>query len=138
MSNLPPNDHIHDVICPVCNRLIAPHESTGRSGSRVLHLACWLTEREEARRASAATNREPARDLLIIAAWQTGLYDLIRRWGIRAPNVDIRLDERRIERRRPPTVPMGDERRRHERRESDLVDHLRRFGWAVVSAAERV
>ena len=71
-------------------------------------------------------------DLLII----TGERVVVQRFGELSTNVEIRLDSRRIERRRAPSFS-GGERRLSDRRTLDVNDQLRTVGWAFIAAAQR-
>jgi hypothetical protein len=39
-----------EVVCPICGRPIGAGDSVGDSGTRVMHLVCYLGERERKRR----------------------------------------------------------------------------------------
>jgi len=43
----------------MCDRRITPGESVGGTSERMLHLECWLKERQESRRAPP---RKPSND----------------------------------------------------------------------------
>jgi hypothetical protein len=80
------------------------------------------------------TTVPPNRDLLIVSRDRIGLYETVRH----SPheNVEVRLD-RRLGDRRARFIPVGDERRRRDRRTRDVAGELARFGWALVPAADR-
>ena len=72
-------------------------------------------------------------DLLIIAHERV----VVRRFGDMASNVEIRLDSRRMERRRAPLPASSEERRRRDRRALDVRDQLQTVGWVFIAAAQR-
>ena len=72
-------------------------------------------------------------DLLIIARERV----VVPRFSQMASSVEIRLDSRRIERRRAPVGISADERRRRDRRALDVSEQLRAAGWVFIPAAQR-
>src|SRR5919106_1247662 len=89
-------------VCGCCGRAIEPGESSGRLCGAVLHVQCWVTARANARTAASVAVEQ--RDVLVIARWQRGLYELIRHCA--TPTFEIRLDERQGERPAPrPRMP---------------------------------
>ena len=76
------------------------------------------------------------KDLLIVARDRIGIRDVLERFGNAVPDLDVRLDLRRGERRarRSRTIR---ERRHAERRAHHVDDWLRQDGWAFVPAASR-
>jgi hypothetical protein len=72
-------------------------------------------------------------DLLIIARERV----VVQRFGEMAANVEIRLDTRRMERRRAPLPGANEERRRRDRRAMDVSNQLRTVGWVFIAAAQR-
>jgi hypothetical protein len=79
---------------------------------------------------SAAAQDE---DLLIIARERV----VVPRFSQMAASVEIRLDSRRMERRRVPAGISAEERRRRDRRALDVSDQLRAAGWVFIPAAQR-
>jgi DNA-binding response OmpR family regulator len=79
-----------------------------------------------------------SRDLLIVARDRVGIDDVLQRFGDETPQVEVRLDLRRRERRRTPHAEPVEERRRHDRRAFGVTDQLRMEGWAFIPAAQRV
>jgi len=75
----------------------------------------------------------PDQDLLILARERV----VVQGFGGTAASVEIRLDTRRMERRRAPESSASDERRRRDRRALDVSDQLRTVGWVFISAAHR-
>jgi hypothetical protein len=77
-----------------------------------------------------------ARDLLVIARERSGLYDAVQRLSDFS-GVEIRIDGRRTERRRPPRASPSEERRQRERRAFEVSDQLGTDGWVFITAADR-
>jgi hypothetical protein len=75
----------------------------------------------------------PDQDLLILARERV----VVQGFGGTAASVEIRLDTRRMERRRAPESAASEERRQRDRRALDVSDQLRTVGWAFISAAHR-
>jgi len=76
------------------------------------------------------------RDLLVIARERIGLYDVVQRLSDFS-GVEIRLDGRRMERRRAQQSSLSDERRQRDRRALEVSDQLRMDGWVFIPAANR-
>ena len=72
-------------------------------------------------------------DLLIIASERV----VVQRFDEMSTNVEIRLDSRRMERRRAPLASSGGERRQSDRRTLDVNNQLRAVGWAFIASAQR-
>jgi hypothetical protein len=75
----------------------------------------------------------PDQDLLILARERV----VVQGFGGTAGSVEIRLDTRRMERRRVPESAGSEERRQRDRRALDVSEQLRTVGWAFISAAHR-
>ena len=75
----------------------------------------------------------PDQDLLILARERV----VVQGFGGTAASVEIRLDTRRMERRRAPESAGSEERRQRDRRALDVSDQLRTVGWVFISAAHR-
>jgi hypothetical protein len=76
------------------------------------------------------------KDLLIVARQRVAFFDVVQRFD-RAADVEIRLDRRRMERRRAPEPGTSEERRRRDRRALDVSEQLRSVGWILIPAAQR-
>lgn len=76
------------------------------------------------------------KDLLIVARQRLDFFDVVQRFD-RATNLEIRLDGRRMERRRAPEPGASEERRRRDRRALDVSEHLRTAGWILIPGAQR-
>jgi hypothetical protein len=73
-------------------------------------------------------------DLLIIGRERV----VVPRFGDMGSTVEIRMDSRRLERRRVPLSSSSEEdRRRRDRRSLDVSDQLRAVGWVFITAAHR-
>ena len=55
---MPTPEKNNDPICALCRERIKPGESAAGTRDRMLHLGCWLKERQEKRRAPG--RREPS------------------------------------------------------------------------------
>jgi hypothetical protein len=75
-------------------------------------------------------------DLLIIADPGADFFDVIRQSGSQG-TIEVRLDRRRGQRRGSGESPLGEERRRSDRRMRDVTAALQTVGWAIVPASER-
>ena len=76
------------------------------------------------------------KDLLIIAPERVTFRDLVDHFTDLTRRYDIRL-ERRGHERRSRAMPTSEERRKHDRRQSDFGERLRKNGWVIVPAAQR-
>jgi len=72
-------------------------------------------------------------DLLIIGRERV----VVPRFGDMGATVEIRMDSRRLERRRAPLSSSSEDRRRRDRRALDVSDQLRAVGWVFITAAHR-
>jgi len=72
-------------------------------------------------------------DLLIIGRERV----VVPRFGDMGATVEIRMDSRRLERRRVPLSSSSEDRRRRDRRALDVSDQLRAVGWVFITAAHR-
>ena len=72
-------------------------------------------------------------DLLIIGRERV----VVPRFGDMGATVEIRMDSRRLERRRVPLSSSSEDRRRLDRRALDVSDQLRAVGWVFITAAHR-
>jgi len=72
-------------------------------------------------------------DLLILGRERV----VVPRFGDMAATVEIRLDSRRVERRRVPLSSSSEDRRQRDRRALDVSDQLRAVGWVFIAAAHR-
>ena len=72
-------------------------------------------------------------DLLILATERVVVPSFPATTG----SIEIRLDSRRMERRRAHESSTSDERRRRDRRSLDVTNQLRSVGWAFIPAAHR-
>jgi hypothetical protein len=75
----------------------------------------------------------PDQDLLILARERV----VVQGFGGTAASVEIRLDSRRMERRRARESSASEERRQRDRRAFDVSDQLRTVGWVFISATHR-
>lgn len=75
----------------------------------------------------------PDQDLLILARERV----VVQGFGGTAASVEIRLDTRRLERRRALESASSEDRRQRDRRALDVSDQLRTVGWVFISAAHR-
>jgi hypothetical protein len=89
----------------------------------------------------AADNRSDLggtrQDLIIIAPDRVPLRDLVDRFPDLTARYEIRLDRRWRERRSVAPESQGEERRRHDRRQLDISERLRKDGWVLIPAAQR-
>src|SRR5207247_3085145 len=72
-------------------------------------------------------------DLLILGRERV----VVPRFGDMGATVEIRMDSRRLERRRVPLSSSSEERRRRDRRALDVSNQLRAVGWVFITAAHR-
>jgi hypothetical protein len=78
-------------------------------------------------------DRKAARQLLIVARDRAKLYEYLKRAFSGNPTVEVVLDRRAGERRGgAQAIARIPERRRRERRRTDLTSELRALGWAIV------
>ena len=85
---------------------------------------------------SVARLKVPDQDLLIIAHERL-VSEVLQRFGDIGAHLEIRVDTRHHERRRPSHSSTSDERRRHDRRARDVSDRLHAAGWVLVPGAQR-
>ena len=78
----------------------------------------------------------PNHDLVIIAR-EGATPDAVHYFGDIGARVEIRVDQRYRERRRPARRSTTGERRRSDRRACDVSDRLSAAGWAFVPSAQR-
>ena len=71
--------------------------------------------------------------LLFVVAWnRPDLWDYLRRWFSEVENVQVVLDRRRRERRRPPQAHEPERRRADQRRYPGLEDELYSSGFVIT------
>jgi DNA-binding response OmpR family regulator len=86
---------------------------------------------------SVLQTKVPDQDLLIIARERAGVPEAVQHFGDIGARVEIRVDQRHGERRRPAHASARQERRRRDRRACDVSDRLRTAGWVFVPGAQR-
>ena len=75
------------------------------------------------------------RDLLIVSRGRVAFYDLTLRSA--QPGLEVRLDQRHAQRRRPTVEALTDERRQRDRRALNVSEGLATAGWMLIPAADR-
>ena len=85
---------------------------------------------------SIATSPVPNHDLVVIAR-ERGIPEALHNLGDIGARVEIRVDQRQGERRRPARLATSAERRRSDRRACDVSDRLSAAGWALIPSTQR-
>ena len=82
---------------------------------------------------SAGASSSATRELLIVSNERFDLYAVLHRAGLHG--TEVRLDQRRRD-RRFRARPVEQDRRRRDRRTHDIDGALRRVGWVIVPATD--